>query len=84
MTELFVTSMNFIPVFKLFYFELTSGIFCRDWAPVAKFCARKLPAITDVIAVHNGKVVFRRYKADGLPGLVSFLKDNCASFPTMH
>ncbi|KAL1554447.1 serine/threonine-protein kinase BRI1-like 2 isoform X2 [Salvia divinorum] len=30
------------------------------WASIAKYCARKLPHTTEVMAIHNGKVVFSR------------------------
>ncbi|CAA2983930.1 probable receptor-like serine/threonine-protein kinase At5g57670 isoform X3 [Olea europaea var. sylvestris] len=30
------------------------------WSSIAKYCARRLPSTTEVMAVHNGKVVFSR------------------------
>lgn len=30
------------------------------WTSIAKYCARKLPPTTEVMAIHNGKVVFSR------------------------
>lgn len=38
------------------------------WASVAKYCAKHLPPNTDVFAVHNGKIVFRRSLMNQLPG----------------
>ncbi|KAH6777058.1 hypothetical protein C2S51_008370 [Perilla frutescens var. frutescens] len=40
------------------------------WASVAKYCAKKLPLTTDVMAVHNGKVVFSRCSKVLLEGAV--------------
>ncbi|XP_074329980.1 protein kinase STUNTED-like isoform X1 [Apium graveolens] len=34
---------------------------------LAKFCAGKLPLTTGVVAVHNGKVMFRRFSTSKLP-----------------
>lgn len=38
---------------------------CRT--SLAKYCARKLPLITGVVAVHNGKVIFRRFSTTKIP-----------------
>ncbi|BFG42319.1 hypothetical protein CerSpe_285940 [Prunus speciosa] len=40
-----------------------------SWDSTAKFCAKKLPPTTDVVAIHNGKIVFRRCTSNQLPGL---------------
>ncbi|KAF5786284.1 putative protein kinase RLK-Pelle-RLCK-VI family [Helianthus annuus] len=31
------------------------------WLSIAKYCAKKLPLATEVLALHNGKVVFKRF-----------------------
>ncbi|KAK7817329.1 proline-rich receptor-like protein kinase perk1 [Quercus suber] len=38
-------------------------------ASTAKYCSRRLPSTTDVLAIHNGKIVFRRFTNNQLPGL---------------
>ncbi|GAV82606.1 Pkinase domain-containing protein/Usp domain-containing protein [Cephalotus follicularis] len=38
-------------------------------ASMAKYCARRLPSNTDVLAIHNGKIVFRRCNNSQPPGL---------------
>ncbi|XP_030523259.2 protein kinase STUNTED isoform X1 [Rhodamnia argentea] len=35
----------------------------------AKYCAKRLPSSTDVLAIHNGKIVFRKCTNIRLPGL---------------
>ncbi|KAF3964244.1 hypothetical protein CMV_011446 [Castanea mollissima] len=40
------------------------------WASTAKYCSRRLPSTTDVLAIHNGKIVFRRFTNNQLPGLI--------------
>ncbi|KAA8546111.1 hypothetical protein F0562_020438 [Nyssa sinensis] len=40
-----------------------------SWVSIAKYCAKRLPPSTEVLAIHNGKVVFRRFSDDQLPGL---------------
>lgn len=37
---------------------------------MAKYCTKRLPSTTDVLAIHNGKIVFRRFTNSQLPGLV--------------
>ncbi|KAK3003005.1 hypothetical protein RJ639_020062 [Escallonia herrerae] len=39
-----------------------------SWTSIAKYCAKKLPMTTEVLAIHNGKVVFSRYSNSELPG----------------
>ncbi|KAK4491450.1 hypothetical protein RD792_002200 [Penstemon davidsonii] len=38
------------------------------WASIAKYCAKKLPPTTEVIAIHNGKVVFSSCSTHQLQG----------------
>ncbi|XP_057495262.1 protein kinase STUNTED-like isoform X1 [Actinidia eriantha] len=38
------------------------------WASIAKYCAKHLPPTTDVLGIHNGKVVFRRSSTNQPPG----------------
>ncbi|XP_059653981.1 protein kinase STUNTED isoform X2 [Cornus florida] len=38
------------------------------WASIAKYCAKRLPPTTEVLAIHNGKVAFRRSAANQLAG----------------
>ncbi|KAG6653497.1 probable receptor-like serine/threonine-protein kinase At5g57670 [Carya illinoinensis] len=38
------------------------------WASIAKYCTRRLPSTTDVLAIHNGRIVFRRFTNNQLPG----------------
>ncbi|KAM1650853.1 hypothetical protein FF1_003488 [Malus domestica] len=45
------------------------------WDSTAKFCAKKVPPTTDVVAIHNGKIVFRRCTSNQLPALVSLTED---------
>ncbi|KAJ7978618.1 Kinase family protein [Quillaja saponaria] len=40
----------------------------------AKYCARKLPPTTDVLAIHNGSIVFRRCTNNQLPGVNGYSK----------
>lgn len=40
----------------------------RGCASLAKYCAKKLPLTTEVLAIHNGKIVFRRCSTSNLPG----------------
>ncbi|CAK9144923.1 unnamed protein product [Ilex paraguariensis] len=44
------------------------GVSFRCWASIAKYCAKKLPPTAEVLAIHNGKVVFRRCYNSQLPG----------------
>lgn len=45
------------------------------WASMAKYCTKRLPSTTDVWAIHNGKIVFRRFTNSQLPpGLIGDLK----------
>jgi hypothetical protein len=37
---------------------------------MAKYCTKRLPSTTDVLAIHNGKIVFGRFTNSQLPGLV--------------
>lgn len=39
-----------------------------SWTSLAKYCARKLPLTTEVVAIHNGKVIFRRFTTSKIPG----------------
>lgn len=39
------------------------------WLSIAKYCAKKLPATTEVVAIDNGKVAFRRCSDNQLSGL---------------
>ncbi|KAK6946429.1 LOW QUALITY PROTEIN: Protein kinase domain [Dillenia turbinata] len=41
----------------------------RGWASPAKYCAKQLPPNVEVLAIHNGKIVFRRCNNNQLPGL---------------
>ncbi|KAK1419342.1 hypothetical protein QVD17_28508 [Tagetes erecta] len=36
------------------------------WLSIAKYCAKKLPLATEVLALHNGKVVFKRFSSGEL------------------
>ncbi|KAL7237027.1 hypothetical protein ACSBR1_020166 [Camellia fascicularis] len=38
------------------------------WFSVAKYCAKRLPQTTDILAIYNGKVVYRRSSSNRLPG----------------
>lgn len=40
---------------------------CRRKTSLAKYCARKLPLTTGVVAVHNGKVIYRRFSTTKMP-----------------
>lgn len=40
---------------------------CRRRTSLAKYCAGKLPLTTAVVAVHNGKVIFRRFSTTKMP-----------------
>uniref|UniRef100_A0A5B6Z291 Putative proline-rich receptor-like protein kinase PERK4 isoform X1 n=1 Tax=Davidia involucrata TaxID=16924 RepID=A0A5B6Z291_DAVIN len=40
-----------------------------SWASIAKYCAKRLPPTTEVLAIHNGKVVFRRFSDNHPPGI---------------
>ncbi|KAK9286503.1 hypothetical protein L1049_014901 [Liquidambar formosana] len=40
-----------------------------SWASVARYCAKQLPPSTETIAIHNGKVIFRRGSSNRLPGM---------------
>ncbi|KAK8603496.1 hypothetical protein V6N13_085678 [Hibiscus sabdariffa] len=39
------------------------------WTSTARYCARRLPTVTDVVAIYNGKIVFSRSNNNQLPGL---------------
>ncbi|KAK3193961.1 hypothetical protein Dsin_025271 [Dipteronia sinensis] len=39
------------------------------FASTARYCARRLTPTTDVLAIHNGKIVFRRCNNNQLPGV---------------
>ncbi|KAF9684491.1 hypothetical protein SADUNF_Sadunf04G0123700 [Salix dunnii] len=41
----------------------------RGWASTARYCAKRLRPTTDVLAIYNGKIVFRRCNNNQLPGL---------------
>ncbi|KAG6651581.1 serine/threonine-protein kinase CDG1-like [Carya illinoinensis] len=47
-----------------------------SWASMAKYCTKRLPATTDVLAIHNGKIVFRRFANNQLSGLKGVPKPN--------
>ncbi|XP_075501639.1 protein kinase STUNTED-like isoform X1 [Primulina tabacum] len=38
------------------------------WASVAKYCAKRLPHSTEVMAIHNGRIVFSRFSTNQLQG----------------
>ncbi|XP_076894861.1 protein kinase STUNTED-like [Bidens hawaiensis] len=38
------------------------------WLSIAKYCAKKLPLATEVMAIHDGKVVFKRFSNGLLSG----------------
>ncbi|KAJ6386080.1 hypothetical protein OIU77_029112 [Salix suchowensis] len=40
----------------------------RVWASTARYCAKRLRPTTDILAIYNGKIVFRRCKNNHLPG----------------
>ncbi|GLT86081.1 hypothetical protein SLE2022_042440 [Rubroshorea leprosula] len=39
------------------------------WTSTAKYCARRLPPTTDILAIHNGKIIFRSCNNKQQPGL---------------
>ncbi|KAF2322725.1 hypothetical protein GH714_029579 [Hevea brasiliensis] len=39
-----------------------------SWTSTAGYCAKRLPPTTDVLAVHNGKILFGRCNNNQLPG----------------
>ncbi|KAH7574892.1 hypothetical protein JRO89_XS02G0018300 [Xanthoceras sorbifolium] len=39
------------------------------WASTARYCSRRLAPTTDVLAIHKGKIVFRRCNNNQLPGV---------------
>ncbi|XWS55093.1 hypothetical protein CRYUN_Cryun10bG0145800 [Craigia yunnanensis] len=39
------------------------------WTSTARYCARRLPTTTNVLAINNGKITFRRSNNNQLPGL---------------
>ncbi|XP_015062240.1 calmodulin-binding receptor-like cytoplasmic kinase 2 isoform X1 [Solanum pennellii] len=41
------------------------------WTSIAKYCAKKLPTTTEVMAIDNGKVLFRRTSTSQLKGSFS-------------
>ncbi|KAJ6346195.1 hypothetical protein OIU78_008765 [Salix suchowensis] len=48
----------------------------RVWASTARYCAKRLRPTTDILAIYNGKIVFRRCKNNHLPGLGGDPKPN--------
>ncbi|KAM1483099.1 hypothetical protein TB2_034542 [Malus domestica] len=46
-----------------------------SWDSTAKFCGKKLRPTTDVVGIHNGKIVFRRCTSNQLPALVGLTED---------
>ncbi|MFS7930049.1 putative rossmann-like alpha/beta/alpha sandwich protein [Helianthus anomalus] len=40
------------------------------WLSIAKYCAKKLPLATQVLALHDGKVVFKRFSNGLLSGML--------------
>ncbi|KAM7482751.1 hypothetical protein LguiB_007334 [Lonicera macranthoides] len=54
----------------------------RCWTSIAKYCAKKLPPTSEVLAIDNGKVVFRKCSNAQKPGLKedSTPKDNRSEF----
>lgn len=44
--------------------------FSRGWSSLAKYCAKNLPITTEVLAFHNGKVVFKRSATSDSSGLL--------------
>ncbi|KAJ6906395.1 receptor-like protein kinase [Populus alba x Populus x berolinensis] len=48
---------------------ISSQAALRVWASTAKYCAKRLRPTTDIMAIHNGKFVFRRCNNNQLPGL---------------
>ncbi|CAI9769804.1 unnamed protein product [Fraxinus pennsylvanica] len=69
---------------------ITKFIALGGWSSIAKYCARRLPSTTEVMAVHNGKVVFSRNstnqpegpRKDSKPSLTvnPTFKDNLSEF----
>lgn len=57
----------------LFFFKVLIASVFRGWTSIAKYCARKLPPTTEVMAIHNGKVVFSRSSKILLEGVMLFL-----------
>ncbi|XWS40194.1 hypothetical protein CRYUN_Cryun18bG0119800 [Craigia yunnanensis] len=41
------------------------------WTSTARYCARQLPTTTNVLAINNGKIIFRRSNNNQLPDLRS-------------
>ncbi|CAN1771333.1 Protein kinase STUNTED [Linum perenne] len=39
----------------------------RGWNSMARYCSKRLPPTTDVLAIHNGRIVFRRFNSSQLP-----------------
>ncbi|EOX97668.1 Kinase protein with adenine nucleotide alpha hydrolases-like domain, putative isoform 4 [Theobroma cacao] len=39
------------------------------WTSTARYCAKRLPTTTNVLAISNGKIIFRRSNKNQLPGL---------------
>ncbi|CAN1771328.1 Protein kinase STUNTED [Linum perenne] len=37
------------------------------WNSMARYCSKRLPPTTDVLAIHNGRIVFRRFNSSQLP-----------------
>ncbi|KAF3434709.1 hypothetical protein FNV43_RR21794 [Rhamnella rubrinervis] len=49
------------------------------WGSIVKYCAKKLPPSIDVLAIHNGKMVFRRFNSNQLSGLSGDPKPSLAT-----
>ncbi|XP_073313676.1 protein kinase STUNTED-like [Primulina huaijiensis] len=56
------------------------------WNSIAKYCAKRLPQSTEVMAIHNGKIVFSRCSTSHLEGLSDdpkpsfYFKKRCHKF----
>jgi hypothetical protein len=51
---------------------LKEDYICRVWESTAKYCAKKLPPSTDVVAINKGKIVYRRCPNNEQPGWCVF------------
>ncbi|CAI0445332.1 unnamed protein product [Linum tenue] len=54
------------------------------WNATARYCIKRLPPTTDVLAIHNGRVVFRRLNNFQLPGLLLVKKKVFFQFPQIR
>lgn len=54
------------------YFESLLYLSFRGSASVAKYCAKKLPPTTTLIALQNGKIILEKGAAKLPPGFVFF------------